>query len=86
MIRKKDETKAMLIGEIAEQISEYVDKMDEESCKERFPISKIEKMLEEIVTGTKSSIVDKTSELLSSLNEEEEIRKKSRNTSREEGC
>lgn len=76
MIKNKDEIIQEMKSEICEIIEKYGLEMDEGSELDRFPISSIEKMMENVMRDSKKVIVDRTSELINSIDEAKEIDKK----------
>ena len=76
MIKNKEQIKQEIKDDIAKIVDKYVEDMDEGSNEEKFPIDKIERMLGVIIDDSKKVIVDKTTELLSNIDEENEIKKK----------
>ena len=75
MIKNKEEIKRELKDDISKIIDKYVEDMDKNSNEEKFPIDKIERMLGGIIGESKKVIIDKTTELLSNIDEENEIKK-----------
>lgn len=80
MINKKEKIRNELKEEVNAIIDKYVDDMDSESNKNKFPIDLIEKMIGNIISDSKKAIIDKTEELIRNIDEEDEIRKKKANT------
>jgi len=79
MINKKENLKNEMKEEINKLIEKYVDEMDSESNKNKFPIDLIEEMLGKVIADSKKIIVDKTEELISNIDEADEINKKKSN-------
>ena len=76
MINKKEKVKNEMKEELNKIVDKYVEEMDNESNKDKFPIDVIEEMLGKIISDSKKVIVDKTEELVNNIEEEEEINKK----------
>jgi len=75
MIKNKEQLKAEIMKEIELRVGKYIEDMEEGSNREKFPIDEIERMLGEVIHDSKRIIVDKTTELLSNIDEEKEIKK-----------
>ena len=78
MIKNKEQIKKEMKAEVSDIIEKYVDDMDDGSNGIKFPIDSIELMLENVIRESKKVIVDRTSELVNSIAEEQEIVKKTR--------
>jgi len=76
MINKKEKVKNEMKEELNKIVDKYVEEMDNESNKDRFPIDLIEEMLGKIIADSKKVIIDKTEELVNNIEETEEINKK----------
>lgn len=81
---KKEEIKQKAIEEFSKKVEDYVEKMDEESNKEKFPISKIEDMWGNLIEDSKTIIHDLTEEAVNEIDEQLEINKKKLNTKKKE--
>jgi hypothetical protein len=80
MINKKEKIRNEMKEEINKIVDKYVDDMDSESNKNKFPIVLIESMLGNIIADSKKVIVDRTEELINNIDESQEISKKKQNT------
>ncbi len=76
MIKNKEELKRKLIERLTEKADEYVEKMDKESNNEFYPIDVIERDLVNIQKESTKIFRETTEELINSIDEEEEIKKK----------
>ncbi len=76
MIKNKEELKKKLIERLTEKAEEYVEKMDRESNNEFYPIDVIESDLVNIQKESTKIFRETTEELINSIDEEEEIKKK----------
>ncbi len=76
MIKNKDELKKKLIERLTQKAEEYVDQMDNKSNNEFYPIDVIERDLVNIQKESTRIFQETTEELLNSIDEEKEIKKK----------
>jgi len=70
--------------ELEIRIAKYISEMESGSNGEKFSIDKIESLLGSVIRDSKKIIVDKTEELLKSVDEREVIAKKKVNTQAKE--
>jgi hypothetical protein len=85
MINEKEKIRSEMKEEINKIVDKYVDDMESESNKKKYPIDLIESMLGNIIAESKKVIVDKTEELINNIDENEAISKKKENITRRRG-
>jgi len=75
MIKNTEQIKREIMGEIEKSVDKYIGKMKEGSNEAKFPIDKIERIMGEIIEDSRRIVIDKTSELIKNIDEEEIIKK-----------
>ena len=78
MIKNKEQIKQEIMEEIERSVEKYIEKMEAGSNEAKFPIDVIERLMGEIIHESRAIIVEKTGELINSIDEEREIAKKKR--------
>jgi hypothetical protein len=76
MIKTRSEIKAEMMEEISIRFDKYIDEMEKGSKESKFSIDKIENLLGSVISDSKQIILDKTAELLKTVDESAEISKK----------
>ena len=76
MIKNKEEIERKLIERITNEVKRYVEEMDRKSEGEYYPIDVIERDLVDIQKVSKKILAETTEELINSIDEEKEIKKK----------